>query len=73
MYFECTWLLAIEKRNTRKSMVINNNKQLLEVMLDISFQREAFLCQSDLLQFFSWLNCWEKKGHGSFNERFVLL
>ena len=73
MYFEYTWLLAIEKRNIRSSIVINNNKQSLEAMLDNSFQREASLCQSDLVQFFSWLNCWEKKGHGSFNERFVLL
>ena len=53
--------------------IINNNKQSLEAMLDVSFLREAFICQSGLLQFFSWLNCWEKKGHGSFNERFVLL
>ena len=27
----------------------------------------------DLLQFFSWLNSREKQGHGSFNERFILL
>ncbi len=36
-------------------------------------QYQCDICQSDLFRFFSWLNCWEKKGHGSFNERFVLL
>ena len=68
-----TRLRYLAKRKIRNSMLQNNNKQSSEAKLDVSFQTEAFLCQSDLLQFFSWLNCWEKKGHGSFNERFVLL
>ena len=38
-----------------------------------SFQKEVFLYQCDLLLFVSWLNFREKKGHGSFNERFILL
>ena len=36
MYFGCTWLLAEEERNIR-----NNNKQSLEALFDVSFQREA--------------------------------
>ena len=42
MYFKCTWLLAIEKRDIRNSMAITNNKQSSEAMLDGNFQREAF-------------------------------
>ena len=44
------------------SMVIDNNKKYLEATLD------AFLCQSNLVQFVSWLNSTEKKGHECFNE-----
>ena len=58
-------VLAIEKRNIRNYMVKTTKLSLVEVIFDFSFQRDAILFQSDLLQFFSWLNCWEKKGHGT--------
>ena len=62
-------VLVIDNRTIGISMVINKNKHYLEETLrDVNFSREAYFYTK-----VTWLNSREKKGHGSFNERFILL
>ena len=60
--------LAIDNKTISSSLLINNNKHYLEVTLDVNFSREASFYIK-----VTWLNSRQKKGHGSFNERFLLL
>ena len=62
------YLLRKQDHNIGSSMLINKNKHYLEVTLDVNFLREASFYIK-----VTWLNSREKKGHGSFNERFILL
>ena len=62
---KCT---CLENRTIGSSKLINKNKHYLEVTLDVNFLREAYFYIK-----VTGLNSREKKGHGSFNERFILL